>query len=121
MILYISGPMSGYEDLNASAFNQTANRLREEGHIVANPIELDGRQKNGRYAEYLMRDLRIVAEEVDALVMLTGWEGSRGAKLEAYTAKMFGKPLLTPTLKHLPQVRQAPGFQKEPNVPLPST
>ena len=41
MKLYLSGPMRGFAEFNAPAFNVAAKRLREEGHEVNSPIEHD--------------------------------------------------------------------------------
>ena len=41
MKIYIAGPMSGYEDLNYPAFAQTAAVLRNAGHEVVSPAELN--------------------------------------------------------------------------------
>lgn len=39
--IYISGPMTGLPDFNFPAFHDAAARLRERGHEVANPAEIN--------------------------------------------------------------------------------
>lgn len=102
---YLSGPMSGLEDYNRPAFHATAQALREQGHEVINPAELLGEDdENMTWPAFLARDLRIILtdEGLDALVMLTGWRQSKGARLEAFTATTVEIPLLDyPALKRV--------------------
>ena len=108
MKLYISGPMTGLPNNNARAFNHVAKALRKAGYVVFNPAEtthlpsFDG----WRFAEELetnneairaanlsepqrriwLRDDIIALSKCDAIVLLPGWEGSRGAWAELYWA-----------------------------------
>lgn len=96
MRLYLSGPMSGIPQYNFPAFIQAAKVLRALGHEVLSPVELDtdkqfntafedqkGETENGAWAEYLARDIVAMAEfDPEAIVVLPGWEVSRGAKIE---------------------------------------
>lgn len=102
--VYLCGPMSGKPDGNFPAFKAAARTLRARGLDVVSPIELneaDGISAaldpgHPRRAEFLARDVRIVADDsIDALVMLRGWEHSTGAQLEATVARGLGKPLLS--------------------------
>lgn len=90
--VYLSGPMTGYDELNKPAFHSLAERLRDMGYFVINPADVpDGRTWN----ESVMADIREMLEfRPDALVMLPGWERSRGASLEAFVARIFGIPLM---------------------------
>lgn len=89
--VYLAGPMSGYEDYNAKAFNDAATEWRKAGWRVINPSELDG-EDAGRFewSFYMRRDLAALATHADAIAMLEGWEKSRGALLERTVADGLG-------------------------------
>ena len=93
-IVYISGPMTGIEDFNRPAFNALAAELRAAGHVVLNPADLpDGLS----YAAYMDIDMAMV-RAADVLVMLDGWEKSKGAAAEANYAYALGKRITNPVL-----------------------
>lgn len=91
---YISGPMEGVENLNRDEFNAMERRLRDMGaRVVYNPIRLsafasDG--KRGMSREEIMRQDISDLMACDMVVMLDGWEHSRGAKLEHEVAVQLG-------------------------------
>jgi hypothetical protein len=100
--------MTGYPQFNFPAFTAAAAVLREYGYEIISPAELDsnavkvealnstdGKLHNGKIAgetwgEILARDVKIVADSVDGLVFLPGWESSRGARLEAFVGLLCG-------------------------------
>ena len=90
---YLSGPMSGMPESNVPAFNAAAAHLRSLGVSVVSPAELDEEFpiENPTWARYLARDIVVVAEEVDGLILLPGWEKSDGAKLECYIGLLKNK------------------------------
>ena len=101
-ILYLSGPMSGYSDFNATAFFRATDMLRGKGYTVINPHELPepdvaGLSELEAWAEYLARDVMLFAKitEPVVLVLLPGWELSRGALLERAVAKQRGFQVTT--------------------------
>lgn len=86
MIIYISGPMTGLPNLNFDSFMALEAKLLGEGHDVLNPARFgDG----GTWVECLKRDIRLLME-AEALVLMHGWENSRGAKLEYDVAMALG-------------------------------
>lgn len=102
MSTYIAGPMSPYAfgleetpddwDWNHPAFNHIAEIYRAAGHTVINPAELDADAGDaGKHAWdfYLRRDIKVLAD-CDHIVMLPGWENSKGAKLEHHIAVELG-------------------------------
>ena len=109
MRIYVAGPMTGYPDFNAAAFDAATQRLRELGHEVACPMETSRRIwkqnggsreafENGKstdeiYAAYLTADVRDILW-CEAVALLKGWEGSIGATFEAVVGKMTGRKLL---------------------------
>ena len=89
MILYLSGPMTGYENFNFPAFDNAAWHLREMGYHVLNPAENWG-GKTDVPRELCMRlDIQQVLA-ADGLAMLDGWHASAGAKLESTIAAELG-------------------------------
>jgi hypothetical protein len=89
MKLYIAGPMTGYDDFNFDAFNEAAAFLRSEDIDVINPAEnFDGRQ-DLPWQTYLRKAITQVAES-DGVILLPGWEDSKGAQLERHIAQELG-------------------------------
>ena len=86
--VYISGPMTGLPGFNFAAFDEAAAVLEAWGWEVENPAEkgiIDG----WTWADYLRYDLaRLV--ECDGVVLLPGWEASKGARLEHHVATELG-------------------------------
>jgi hypothetical protein len=95
MKLYVSGPMSniGPPSWNHPAFHRAAAELRCAGYQVISPAELDDTSKpewdQHDWSCYLRRDVKAVAD-CDGIVMLDGWEYSKGANLEWNVAKALG-------------------------------
>lgn len=100
--IYVAGPMTGLANLNFPAFHREAARLRAEGFEVVNPAEINGgadelvamagmddRQLAAHWRECMRNDIRELVS-CDAIVMLPGWEHSRGATLEHHIAKALG-------------------------------
>ena len=100
MRLYISGPMRGIPDNNSPAFDAAAKLLRSVGYEVVNPAEISRGMAKRRGVslseisdkEYILVDLVAVAE-CDAIVLLDGWESSRGAAVEIALAKYLQLPI----------------------------
>ena len=111
MKLYVAGPMTGRPQFNIPAFDAAAAALRAQGHIVVNPAEEDSpavraaalASKTGdakdlnstgeTWGDLLARDVKIIADGIDGIVLLPGWQHSRGAKLEAFTAVVCRKAI----------------------------
>lgn len=112
MKVYLAGPMSGYPAFNIPAFDAAAEVLRQKGHEVVSPAEVDGpitreqllKSPAGDHADlpedeswsfYLARDFRILHDEgIEAIVCLPGWEKSKGADWEVYIGAKLGIPRL---------------------------
>ena len=101
---YLAGPMTGLPDFNAPAFRKCAEMLRLCGWTVMSPVEndendgivLDGTtgQETFDYRRAMAWDLRQVCE-CDCVIVMPGWEYSRGALLEVYVALEVGTPVYT--------------------------
>ena len=107
---YLAGPMRGLIENNFPKFLSVAERLRQFGFEVLSPAEMDieaGLDPRGKslaeleaeftpqiLREVIRRDLDAIQtlrpENKDFLVLLPGWENSRGAGAEAYLARLLG-------------------------------
>lgn len=108
--VYIAGPMRGIPEFNFPAFFAAEEKLRELGYAVFNPAARDNARhgtdiSNGNATgceaqaaaqhgfslrEALSADLRYICEEADMIVLLPGWQGSKGAMAEAAAAEALG-------------------------------
>lgn len=112
MKLYIAGPMTGIPQFNFPAFNEMAERLRSQGYEVVSPAELDDDADRAMalasidghvgsvektWGDFLARDVKLIADDgIDGILVLPGWEKSRGARLETFVANaLCGLPILT--------------------------
>jgi len=48
-VYYLAGPMSGQPGFNYPLFDKTAHLLREKGHIIINPTDLDSPEEHERF------------------------------------------------------------------------
>lgn len=107
---YIAGPMSGIPQFNYPAFDAAAEVVRGQGHEALSPAEMDDEatreaalaspdgnlntfESDETWGDFLSRDVKIVADESDGVVLLPGWSNSRGARLEAFIALTVQKPV----------------------------
>lgn len=107
---YLTGPMSGIPQFNFPAFHAAAAVLRAVGWDIVSPAEEDtdavkkeaivspdgamgedGKIGGETWGDMLARDVKLVADGVAGLILLPGWENSRGAKLECYTGVLCKK------------------------------
>ena len=124
MKVYIASKMSGLKDFNYPAFHRTAAHLRRLGFEVENPAE-NPDPPCGSWNGYLKTALRQLLT-CDALVLLPGWETSRGANLERETALKVGLPVYA-LAKFLSEFSDVNGFDTvlilaaaQPSDPDPS-
>lgn len=92
MRVYISGPMTGYPDFNYPEFHRVADDWRKLGHDVFCPAENFKGSTDYPWEFYMKEDLRLVMH-CDAIVLLAGWDRSRGALMEALVAMTCGLTL----------------------------
>ena len=94
MKIYISIPISGH-DLAAqrAKANAIADNLRKLGHEPVNPFDTpespQGLSDKDKYAYYIGEDLKRLLT-CDAVFLCNGWSESRGCRLEAQTALIYG-------------------------------
>lgn len=99
---YLAGPMRGHPEFNFPEFHKQAAWLRANGWTIFSPAERDEADEalNGDWAigverglDYFMQfDLAAVCQ-TDAVIVMSGWEESQGARLEAATAVEIGHPV----------------------------
>ena len=78
MTVYVAGPMRGYENYNAEAFNSMQKKLEDFGYKVINPAVLPKTLDEDKYLPICIAML----EQCDAIVLLKGWTSSQGACIE---------------------------------------
>ena len=108
---YLAGPMSGYAQFNFPLFYKVATELRERGYDIVSPAELDDAEDKGvamaspdgnpdnrdhmggkTWADFLARDVKLIADQVKGIVFLPNWQASRGARLEAFVGLLHKGP-----------------------------
>lgn len=83
---YVAGPMTGYPELNYPKFAEVSARLRAMGFDVVSPAELN--PITTPYREAMIKDI-LALVQCDHIVMLDGWEKSKGASLEHHIATVL--------------------------------
>lgn len=91
MRVYLSGPMSGLPEFNYPAFKAAALQLERFGFEVVNPAE-NGLPKEAAWEQHMRLDIQLMLD-CDGLVMLSGWENSKGARIERRLAMELGLPV----------------------------
>lgn len=119
---YIAGPMTGIPSFNIPAFDAAAEALRNQGYEIVSPAELDNPETrkasmespdgapgsggaNGEtWGDFLARDVKLVADQVDGIVVLPGWNNSKGARLETFVSFLCNKPVIYyPAMRAVPK------------------
>jgi Domain of unknown function (DUF4406) len=95
-IVYISGPMTGIYQFNRPAFFSMEKKILQDYKCkVLNPARITdphvsryhkGLKKAELYREYMKHDIDLIFRST-AMVLLTGWQCSKGAVAEFSVAK----------------------------------
>ena len=98
--IFIAGPMRGYENYNFKKFDHIEELLKQLGFDVVNPARISRKFKesevNSDIAVYnKMVDMQQDAERTcNTILLLDGWQWSKGVKLEVKTASELGMQFL---------------------------
>lgn len=111
MKLYIAGPMRRQPEFNFPAFYGAELALKRLGYEVFNPARYDVQTLGFRYRGLtghedldelgfplelaVKRDLEVIREWADGVVVLPGWEESTGARNEVHLAASLDLPVRT--------------------------
>ena len=114
MRYYLAGPMQGRPQFNYPLFDSVSKALRKIGYDIISPSEMDDDEvraaalasPDGKpqdktlvadktWGDFLSRDVKMIADELDAIILLPEWDTSKGANLEAFVSVMVGNPAWT--------------------------
>lgn len=86
---YLSGPISGY-DMNErrKAFKEAEELIHEPGVEVVSPLN-NGLPDDAEWSDHMLRDLEMLID-CDMMVLLPGWQHSRGCLTEVRFARKMG-------------------------------
>jgi hypothetical protein len=101
---YLAGPMRGYPLYNFRAFFDAVLRLRAAGWHVHNPAEYDmaegldpSQDDPGAWPitiqDMLRTDFGLILNHCNAVIVLRGWEESKGSRMELAIAAYTGLPI----------------------------
>lgn len=86
---YISGPITGMDNLNKDAFYNVEKKILESGKEVSifNPSNIT--IENGSWSDYM--DVCIYnLIDCEKIIMLKGWDKSKGARIEKTISTALG-------------------------------
>jgi hypothetical protein len=90
--IFISGPMTGYENYNWDKFNEIERKLKENNIDCINPVNVCKKYKKEKVLTSLITYNMMIEEQLELLktcnhiLLLDGWNKSIGAKHELRTA-----------------------------------
>lgn len=88
--VYISGAISGLPIKEViKDFGSIELAIKSMGLIPVNPLNVCPFSPEKTWNDYMKEDIKALVD-CDYIVMMEGWETSRGARLEKYIAKELG-------------------------------
>lgn len=110
--VFISGPMSGYDNYNRAMFDLAEDYLHALGCAVFNPGNLTCFDQGWKHGEIMVFDI-FALKRCEYILHLPGWERSKGAREEAMRAKTFDIP------EAYFEYDTTVEFAADPDAPLP--
>ena len=99
MKIYISGPMTGIEDLNFPAFHFAEKVLKSVAQQFSTHIEVENPASWGLpaepYEDCIKFAITKLMDNCKYVIALEGWENSKGANAEIAVAIALGIPVLS--------------------------
>jgi nucleoside 2-deoxyribosyltransferase len=101
MKIYISGPMTGYPEMNFPEFERVATELRGLGYTALSPHEVElpqypkgfkpktKEEATEMWLAFMREDIKLLMD-ADIVVTLDGWETSKGATIEVTLGRSLG-------------------------------
>lgn len=87
--IYISGRITGItESVSRKAFKNAQKHYESLGYEVVNPWEIDPMVDEPTWSDYMAADISELFK-CDTIYMLSGWENSKGAKVELAIAQQL--------------------------------
>lgn len=87
MKIYISGPITGHDIKEVNKrFEAAEKHLQLQGHRTINPLDNYIPEIPRDWVDYMVLDIAQLMR-CEAIYMLTGWETSRGARIEHNIAR----------------------------------
>lgn len=103
MRVYIAGPMTGLPDFNYPAFHAAEAYVRANTEWqVENPARHFGGRQDLPYEQYMREAVRSLTY-CDAIMLLSGWEASPGARFELTVARKLGLDVFDNKLFYVPE------------------
>ena len=94
MIIYISGQITGLPIDEAKAiFKDAQQRLEKTGAKVINPFDIVDYSEHLTWNDYMIENIKILFD-CDIIVMLKGWEKSKGARIGHSIAVIMEKIII---------------------------
>lgn len=106
---YLCGPITGLPNNNKGAFRTARRNVEDMGYntIMPHDLFLGIDTSHYQHADYMRRCIRALMQ-ADIIVLLPGWEMSRGAQLEIQIGSLIGIPKV---VQH--QLNPLPVFSKK--------
>lgn len=97
LIYYLSGPMTGIKNFNSDNFKSACLHLRATGLTVLSPDEIDfneTKEDRGKkdYGFYMKESIKLLLQ-ADAIILMDGWQDSRGCRTELNVARAMNYPV----------------------------